>query len=143
MSVLWRDVEGPIKDWLRQHPGIAPLTGNGKYVYFEAPPPLTSATADRPDRWLTFRRLGGAPMPLDTPLDDALLSFSCFGRTRPHAAELASALANAMTIAVPTLMETVVALNGRVTLWRWEPDTRVQPPVPCFVVDAAVIFYAV
>lgn len=140
-AVLYREVEGPLRAWLRAQPGIAALTGGGQHVYFAAPD-LPAGDARRPDAWLTVRRIGGGPMPGNTPLDVPLVTFECWGRTKLAASRLAETLVNLLTgLEGPTAMDTVVALSCRVTLWLFQPD----PTLGSFarvLVDASFVFRA-
>ena len=136
MTALFPEVEGPLREWLRARPELAELTGSGRHVYFAAPD-----VKERPPRWLTIQRVGGAPQDTDVPCDDALVAFHCFGRTKAQAAELAAALVGVLfAIKSRTPMGTVVAVHALVNAWTFEPDPVLE--VPCFVVNAAIMFLA-
>lgn len=132
--MLFREVEGPLRAWLKAHPSIAPLTGGGRYVYFAAPD-----VREKPAAWLTFRRIGGGPEVSETPIDAPLVSFNCWGRTKSAADTLAEALVNALQdVRQPTPMGEIVAMSARVTLWTFQPDPSLA--TPRVVVDAAMQF---
>jgi hypothetical protein len=130
------EVEGPVRDWLKAAPELADATGNGRYVYFAAPD-----TRERPATWLTVARVGGAPQDTEVPLDDALIAFHCYGRSKQLAADLAATLVGLLfAIKQPTPMGTVTALHAFVSAWTFEPDPVLE--TPCVVVNAAMLFRA-
>jgi len=133
-TTLYPEVEGPIKAWCKTVPSIADLTAAGRYVYFSAPD-----VAERPAQWLTIRRIGGAPLLGNTPLDQPLVTFQCYGRTRLLASQLAEAVANAIQAVEQTPMgDTLVALQAQVTLWLFQPDPTLDD-FPRVVVDALLV----
>jgi Protein of unknown function (DUF3168) len=135
--MLFAEVEGPLRAWLKADPTIAALTNNGRHVYFAAPD-----TNDKPTRWLTIRRIGGGPLPGTTPLDYPLIAFECWGRTKAGASELAEALVNLLwSVDHPVEMDTVVALSAVVTLWLFQPDPALGD-LPRVLVDASMVFRA-
>jgi hypothetical protein len=129
------DVEGPLRAWLRAQPDLATFTAS--HIYFSAPD-----TTDRPDCWLTLRRIGGGLNQGDLMEDQPLISFGCWGRSRQKAAELAALLVDVLVhdLNRPVEMPPLTALGAQVTLWSYEPDLEV--PVPRYVVDAIIHFTA-
>lgn len=114
---------------------LTDVLGAPRFIYFAAPD-----NSDRPACWLTLSRIGGAPRVGDTPMDDALISFHAYGRTKAKAAELAGAVVNLIqSIRGPVAMGAVTAREGQVTGWSFIPEA---PQIPRYVVDAAIYFTA-
>jgi hypothetical protein len=138
VSVFFPEVEGPIKAWLKTQTSVAALTEGGRHVYFAAPDLKTA----KPSCWLTVRRIGGAPQAV-VPLDQPLMSFEAWGRTKAAASKLAEATANALwALEGPiTLSDDLVLLSSRVTLWLFQPDPTLSEH-PRYVVDAVLVLRA-
>lgn len=139
LATLYADVEGPLRAWLRAHPDLADLTNNGQWVYFSAP----DRSDVKPAQWLTLRRIGGGPTPGEVPMDDALITFGAYARSKGAAAILAARLVNILAaIQAPVTMGDIEALDAQVTLWAFQPDESIEPALPRVVVDAAILFRA-
>ena len=136
--IVYRELDGPLRTWLRQQQALVDLCG--EHIYFQAPDISRRApNADpRPTAWLGFRRIGGGmETEQDARLDDALVTFDCCGRTRRDAALLSEALVNTVgSIRQPTALEPgLELLHAQVTLWRWQPDGTIAR----YVVDMALL----
>lgn len=134
-TIAYVDTEGPVRDWLRQHPDLADLSG--AHVYFGAP-----RGANKIGSWITVRRIGGGPMAGTVNLDNPLFSLSCYGQDRQTAAQLASVVANIVTVdgfhrGVAQLPGGLEVIHGGVTLFAFVPDTELEG-VARYVVDAAL-----
>ena len=139
--MVFPDVEGALKQWLKAQTPILDVIGDPKFVYFEAP---DTSAAVRPAAWLTFARLGGAPPDSDIPQDIPLISFLCWGRTRLKAAQLAGALVTVLkSIGGPNGPAIMGASNelrcnvARIQLHRYQPD---QNGTAAYAVDAFLYF---
>lgn len=116
------DVEGGVRDALRDDAGVSALVGTR--VYFGVP---TSAV------WplITITRVGGGDDPADVPLDLGLLQIDCWGaeRNKAQAWAVAAAVRSwARSIRRATDLNTEVTAYGvTVESVIWAPDETDRP----------------
>ncbi len=135
MSLAILDLEGPLRDWLKVHPDLAELTA--QHVYLGA----AQRSSTPIPTWLEFSRMGGGSDLTTTPLDNPLMTFHCYGRTRLLASQTAHALANILTIGItvpPVDLGPLTILQSRVTLVVWQPDPVGAKDLARYVVDAVM-----
>lgn len=127
-AVVFVDVEGGVRTWARAN---ARITGQvGARTFFGVPDggqlPL-----------VTLKRAGGASDEGEAPLDVALISFECWGRTKQEAAAVAAAVKSAAeSVAAGTPMGAEMTCYGAsVELDLWLPDPRTDRPR--YLVDVA------
>ena len=127
-GVVFVDVEGAVRTWARANARIVAQVAARSF--FGVPDggqlPL-----------LTLRRVGGAPDAGEAPVDVALISFECWGRTKQEAAAVAAALKSAAeSVAAGTPMGAdVICYGASVELELWLPDPKTDRPR--YVVDVA------
>lgn len=118
------DAEGAVKAWVR-----ATVSAFGSRVFLGLP----EGGAAYP--CATVNRIGGAPQPGDTPIDDAAISLSVWGSSRGMAESATRDLIGAIaSINGGTTMTTGVICGGaRVNLVLWQPDP--DDDTPRYIVD--------
>lgn len=126
------DVEGALRDHLRTVPEITELVG--QRVFFGIP--------DGQTQWpvITVARAGGVEDESEAPIDQALITISCWGaeRNKAQAWAVAAAVCGwARTVRRATdLTEEVVAYGITVDGPLWEPDNTDRPR---YVITASVM----
>jgi len=133
ISIL--DIEGPLRDWLKVHPDLAQLCG--QHVYLGA----AQRSSTPVDYWLEFSRMGGGPDLTTAPLDNPLMTFHNYGRTRLQASQQAHALANILSIGIttpPVDLGPLRIIQSRVTLLVWQPDVLAAKDIPRYVLDCTM-----
>jgi hypothetical protein len=132
-SVTLPDVELAVRTWLRSVPSITQLVATRSYVDMPHDAVLPA---------IAVNRIGGS-VDAATPLDGPLLSFDCWGTTRPQAQQIARALAAEIWgLDRPTPMGAgAVALAGQVQSLSWQPDDG-PPLTPRFVLTAVIVMRA-
>lgn len=119
----WPDIEGALRTWLRQDPGLAALIGNR--VFFGIPRNSEGAYP-----CIMITRIGGGQQSSEVPLDNALIQFDVYGEKadklgggRKSTTMVALALRKALSrIRGETrLDEEVVAYDPRITSQIFSP----------------------
>lgn len=130
------DVEGPLRDYLRTLTTLTDLVG--QRIFLGVPSSGTSFP------FIQMSRVGGGPDSL-TPLDNAEMSFSCWGADKAEAAEVAAALVSVLeSLQAGTEIASGLKCGGAsVLLWLWSPDTSTDKPTARYVLDARMSFKAV
>lgn len=122
------------RDWARSNALISAVAGTR--IYLEVPKDYRQFTKDLKSDiaatrtaaqakfpFISVSRIGGAPPSEGTPLDDARISFQCWGASGAQASQLAAALVSA-----------VYARSSAVVLSQlYRPDT--DSDLPRYVVD--------
>lgn len=124
------DAEGAVRAWARANSAIAAAFTGG--IYFGPPEGTVTFPLVR------VQRIGGGPVPGDTPLDDAAMSFLVWGSAKAQAATAAMVLVSEIeSMPCGTAMGSgAVGLGARVTLgpvWSPDPDTD----RPRYIVDGS------
>jgi hypothetical protein len=143
--IEYRELEGPLRTWLRAQPTLIALCGS--HIYHAAPDisRRVDAAVPAPSAWLTFARLGGGPEAnRHLSFDDALVSFNGYGRTRRQAALVAQEVLNLLgrvgNLLPEVQLETgFVIKQAQPTLWTYQQDG----PIPRYVLDLAMVCVSV
>jgi hypothetical protein len=119
-AIVLADAEGAVRAWARANAAIAAAFTGG--IYFGPPEGTVMFPLVR------LQRVGGGPVPGDTPLDDAAISFLVWGSSKAQAAAAVMVLASEVqSMTCGTAMGSgAVGLGARVTLgpvWSPDPDT--------------------
>lgn len=137
-GTLWyQDIEGALRTWLRQQPEMVKLCG--EHIYFAAPDisRRIQVALPPPKAWLAFQRLGGGPeVRQHLSLDQALITFHGYGRTRYMAAQVTGLVLNLLgTVGTEQgpleLVPGVRVMYSQTTLYAYEQDQQ----VPRYVLD--------
>lgn len=130
------DMEGALRDYLKTVPALSALVGSR--VFLGIPSGGTSLP------FIQLSRVGGGPDVL-TPLDNAEISFSCWGAKKEEAANVSAALVSVLeSMTAGTELESGLKCGGAsVLLWLWSPDTSTDKPGARYLVDARITVKAV
>lgn len=126
--IVFPDVLGDVRAWLRAHPDLTPLV-NGR-VFFRIP-----ETASFP--LIRIYQAGGAVQPGDAPVQDVRLAFDIWGSGKQYAQTTQAKLAVESAchrLPVPCRLGTTQVGNAQVTSALFLPDP--QTGDPRWVVDA-------
>ncbi len=126
-AVTFVDTEGPVRNWLQTQA----IDGIGTRVFLGLPTRCTFPALD-------VALLDGGIQPGETPLADALFTFSAWGGTRIQAAAAAYSLCSRLlsTPAGTALGSTLVFMGAQITLGPvFQPDDDGKPR---YIVDAAI-----
>lgn len=130
------DIEGGLRDYLRTLTALTNLVEQRIFLG------IPSSGTDFP--FIQMSRVGGGP-DLLTPLDNAEISFSCWGADKAEAAEVAAALVSELeSLQAGTEIASGLKCGGAsVLLWLWSPDTSTDKPTARYVIDARITAKAV
>lgn len=129
------DAEGAVRAWARANTAIAAAFTGG--IYFGPPEGTVTFPLVR------LQRIGGGPVPGDTPIDEAVISWLVWGTNKAQAAAAAMTLVSQIeSMLCGTAMGAgAVGLGARVTLgpvFSPDPDTD----RPRYIVDSAFVVRA-
>ena len=115
--IIFPDLEGACRTWLRNHPFVGPLIDN-KHAYFGVP------NGDNPPSpMIIVSRLGGAPQDGEVPLDDGRVEFAVWGNTKMAASQVERMLCAALhDMGSVQMSPDVVGYGARVESRIWLPE---------------------
>lgn len=135
------EVEGPIRDWAKGNPTIAPVVGSR--VFFGVPTAYNQQPANSSAVYpfLVLYRSGGAPKGGPTPIDLPRITFDCWGDTKSQAANLAASVVDACEQLHGAAMGSLRAHTAEVVLGPfWQPD--MESGKPRYIVDVVFVMRA-
>lgn len=131
-TIVFTDVEGAVREWLRAHPLLTPLLGSGNNarIFFGIPTGISFP-------FVTVSRVGGGPHEGLAPLDVARLSFEVWGSTKKTAQDVVVALTSAVEqLETEPLNASVKGEGAHVDMILWRPDPT--DGRPRYIVDVTI-----
>jgi hypothetical protein len=134
------DTEAVVRDWARGETHIHAAVANE--VWFSTPQDYQSKTAPNglspaaPKSWAILSLVSETHEPSDIGMQQALIQFTCYGRTKLLAAQAAVAVQQAgrgLQWGPPVKVDAAVIQSGSVSQRRWFPDRVTN--LPRYVVD--------
>lgn len=122
----WPDVEGAVRDHLRNDPTVAGLVG--QRVFFGVPLDANgNVTSQLP--LVTVQRVGGGDDDSEAPVDQALIQIDCWAasRNKAQAHQVASAVRTALTEIRTVPVGSTVLHGATVESVIWAPDPKDHP----------------
>lgn len=150
MNANYVDSEVAVANWAKAHAGISSAVksnGSWRSIFIGGVPKISNDSNNQKLLgslpMMVLYRAGGSPEPtIDTAIDNARISFSCYGGNRASAFNLTKALKDAaMSITGGTVMDSSATCGGATVLSEvWLPDPVLD--LPCFRVDVRFTLYA-
>lgn len=140
MTLTVVDSEDIVRDWARVEPNITAAL-NGR-VFYATPQSYQSKTAQNglaqnaPSSWAVMSLVSETHDSTDLGMQQALIQFTCYGRTKLLAAAAAIAIqqaGRALQWGPPVTVDAAVIQSGSVGQRTWLPDRTTN--LPRYVVD--------
>jgi hypothetical protein len=140
MTLTVVDSEAVVRDWARAEANIHAAILDR--VFFATPQDYQSKTAVNglaqaaPSSWAVMSLVSDVHEPSDIGMQQSLIQFTCYGRTKLLAAQAAIAVqqaGRALQWGPPVTVDAAVIQSGSVSQRRWFPDRVTN--LPRYVVD--------
>jgi hypothetical protein len=140
MTLTVVDSEAVVRDWARAETHIRAIAGTE--IWYSTPQKYASDTAPNglsaaaPKSWVILSLVSETHEPSDIGMQQALIQFTCYGRTKLLAAQAAIAVQQAGRLlqwGPPVTVNAAVIQSGSVSQRRWFPDRVTN--LPRYVVD--------
>jgi hypothetical protein len=140
MTLTVVDTEAVVRDWARAEANIHGAVVDE--IWYSTPQKYASDTAPNglstlaPKSWVVLSLISDVHEPSDIGMQQSLIQFTCYGRTKLLAAKAAVAVQQAgrgLQWGPPVTVDAAVIQSGSVSQRRWFPDRVTN--LPRYVVD--------